>query len=126
MKNNKGFTLIELLAVIVILGIIITIATLSLSGIKGREKSDNESILSRKIENAAKLYAAKYYADRITSGSGNVEFTLNDLEKDGLIELNDDQCVDQRNKNISVTGESDYDFDAINDCKCYSKELTCN
>ena len=126
MKNNKGFTLIELLAVIVILGIIITIATLSLSGIKDREKSDNESILSRKIENAAKLYAAKYYADKITSGSGNVEFTLNDLEKDGLIELNDDQCVDQRNENIVVTGESDYNFDAIKDCKCYSKERTCN
>jgi len=125
-KNNKGFTLIELLAVIVILGIIITIATLSLSGIKGREKSDNESILSRKIENAAKLYAAKYYADKITSGSGNVEFTLNDLEKDGLIELNDDQCVDQRNKNIVVTGKSHYDFDEIKNCKCYSKELTCN
>ena len=126
MKNNKGFTLIELLAVIVLLSVIIVVAGPNLVSEASRKKTEEQNSLSRKIENAAKLYAAKYYADKITSGSGNVEFTLNDLEKDGLIELNDDQCVNQRNKNIVVTGESDYDFDEINDCKCYSKGRTCN
>ena len=126
MKNNKGFTLIELLAVIVLLSVIIVVAGPNLVSEASRKKTEEQNSLSRKIENAAKLYAAKYYADKITSGSGNVKFTLNDLEKDGLIELNDDQCVNQRNKNIVVTGESDYDFDEINDCKCYSKGRTCN
>ena len=107
MKNNKGFTLIELLAVIVILGIIITIATLSLSGIKGREKSDNESILSRKVKNAAKLYAAKYYADKIDD---NPSFELSNLEKDGLIELENTGCSGNETISIEDASDEDYEF----------------
>ena len=38
MKNNKGFTLVELLAVIVILGVIITIVTLNVGNSLDRSK----------------------------------------------------------------------------------------
>ena len=110
MRKNKGFTLVELLAILVILGLIAlaTIPNIS-KQVKESEKQE-QTVLDKKIENASKLYAAKYYADEIvdcTSDSCDIEFTLNDLENDGLLSLNDDQCsVGTRNNKIEVNKDS--------------------
>lgn len=95
MRKNKGFTLIELLAIIVILGLIALAAIPNISKQVKESEKQEQTVLDKKIENASKLYAAKYYADEIvdcTSSSCDIEFTLTDLENDGLLSLNDDQC----------------------------------
>lgn len=98
MRKNKGFTLIELLAIIVILGLIALAAIPNISKQVKESEKQEQTVLDKKIENASKLYAAKYYADKIvdcTSSSCDIEFTLNNLENDGLLSLNDDQCSGQ-------------------------------
>lgn len=130
MRKNKGFTLIELLAIIVILGLIALAAIPNISKQVKESEKQEQTVLDKKIENASKLYAAKYYADKIvdcTSSSCDIEFTLNDLENDGLLSLNDDQCTLTKDKEIKVYSESGkikFDYTAVNDYAkkdCYSK-----
>ena len=92
MKNNKGFTLVEILAVIVILLIIVVIAAPNMTKEIKRGEDASQNVLNQKIENAAHLYAAKYYADKIVDNI-DVTFTLADLERDGLINLSDSECT---------------------------------
>ena len=58
MKKNKGFTLIELLAVIVLLGLLVTLAVPSISRIL--DKSNTESLDSQK---EMLIIAAKSYTE---------------------------------------------------------------
>lgn len=57
MKNKKGFTLVELLAVIVVLGIVSTIAVTSITGIRRKAADDTFKELEHQI---AKLGPAIY------------------------------------------------------------------
>lgn len=120
MKNNYGFTLIELLAIVVILGVIIAVAAPNMTKQINKKEETDQTILDEKISNAAKIYAAKYYSEKIVScttiGDCNINFTLNDLEQDGLINLKD-KCSDAMNKNISIVREASgikYDYKYIN------------
>ncbi len=110
MRKNKGFTLIELLAIIVILGLIALAAIPNISKQVKESEKQEQTVLDKKIENASKLYAAKYYADKIvecTPSSCDIKFTLNDLENDGLLSLNNDQCSGgTRDKEIEVKNDS--------------------
>lgn len=106
MRKNKGFTLIELLAIIVILGLIALAAIPNISKQVKESEKQEQTVLDKKIENASKLYAAKYYADKIVVGTP-FTFTLNELENDGLLSLNDDQCSGgTRNNKIEVKKDS--------------------
>lgn len=107
MRKNKGFTLIELLAIIVILGLIALAAIPNISKQVKESEKQEQTVLDKKIENASKLYAAKYYADKIVVDTPfTFTFTLNELENDGLLSLNDDQCSSTRNKEIEVKKDS--------------------
>lgn len=117
MKNNKGFTLIELLAIVVILGVIIAVAAPSITKEINRSEEENKNVLNQKIENAAHLYAAKYYANKIVNNQ-RFNFTLNDLEQDGLLNLNG-KCSSKLSSNIVVTG-SNYNYDNIKSSDCYN------
>lgn len=55
MKNRKGFTLIELLAVIIILGILMTLAITSMSGYIRKAKKDTFVTTAQQYANAARL-----------------------------------------------------------------------
>lgn len=134
MRKNKGFTLIELLAIIVILGLIALAAIPNISKQVKESEKQEQTVLDKKIENASKLYAAKYYADEIVTCTSctsatttTIKFTLTDLENDGLLSLNDDQCTSTKNKEIKVYSESGnikFDYTAVNDYAkkdCYSK-----
>ena len=57
--KKKGFTLIELLAVIVILGIILSISVVAVSSIMKKQKGKNERNALLSIFTAAKLYCAE-------------------------------------------------------------------
>ena len=118
MKNNYGFTLIELLAIVVILGVIIAVAAPNMTKQINKKEKTDQTILDEKISNAAHMYIAKYYSDKVVDGtcdSNTCSFTLNDLEQDGLINLNGKNCTgDVMGKTIfySSNGNS-YNFDAI-------------
>lgn len=120
MKENRGFTLVELLAIVVLLGIIALVAAPNMTKqIKKKEEVD-QTILDEKISNAAHLYVAKYYADKVVKGeckknsSDNpCKFTLNDLELDGLIDLKG-KCSNASDKEIYYnSNEKSYDFSKI-------------
>lgn len=121
MKDNKGFTLVELLAVIVILAIIMIIAAPSMTKEIARNEAENKNILNQKIENAAHIYAAKYFvSDLVNKNYENIKFTLNDLEQDGLINLKD-KCSDKLDKDIKINNSGEYDYSLIKteDGSCY-------
>ena len=122
--NNKGFTLIELLAIIVILSIIIIVAAPNLNNQIKKSNDNTQSVLTKKIENASKIYVAKYYGDKVVSGSStSITFTLSDLEKDGLLNLKgNDGCTAVKNQSIevSISGRITYNYENIkNSGKCY-------
>lgn len=119
MRNNKGFTLAELLAIIALIAVFALIAGPNLTEqIKSSEKEEQD-ILSQNIKNASMIYAGKYYADKLVNGDyDDVEFTLNNLIKDGLLDLEDDECADELDDKIKLDLDGNYNFDALN---CYSE-----
>ena len=87
--NRKGFTLVELLATITILGIIVTIGGVSISGIiKNTKKKEYEQLVSS-IKNAAEVYyQEKTYSE---GGSGYYRLTLGDLLNGGYVSGNSEK-----------------------------------
>ena len=122
--NNKGFTLTELLAIVVIIVLVSLVAVPSMTKQIKKEEDQMQSILNNKIENAAKLYAVKYHSSQLinlTSSSAPITFSLDDLEKDGLIDLKNN-CVNVKSENIGVKfngSEIEYIYDNIKDDDCY-------
>ena len=116
MKNNYGFTLIELLAIVVILGVIIAVATPNMTKQINKKEETDQTILDEKISNAAHMYIAKYYSDKVineTCDSSTCSFTLNDLEQDGLINLKD-KCTSVKSNTIFYSSrDKSYNFESI-------------
>lgn len=122
MLNKKGFTLIELLAIIVILAIIMIVAVPNITKEIKRSEKENQNILNQKIENASHLYASKYYIDNIVAKE-NFNFTLDELEEDGLITLKD-ACKNKRGEVIAVLDGKTYNYNKIEDSDCYDCSST--
>lgn len=133
MKNNYGFTLIELLAIVVILGVIIAVAAPNMTKQINKKEETDQTILDEKISNAAHMYIAKYYSDKVVDGTCNsstCRFTLNDLEQDGLINLKGKNCTNVMAKDMFYLSSDNpnikdsYNFEAIkppnaSDCASY-------
>ena len=119
--NKKGFTLTELLAIIVLIALIIGIAAPSITEQVKTEEEEKQNILNKKIENASKLYAAKYYADKLVDCSGDcdISFTLSDIEKDGLIDLEEEGCDLEKEITVAlIDNKIEYNFE---DIECYAE-----
>ena len=102
-NNDKGFTLIELMAVILLLGIIMSVTTvITLNTIKNsKEKSYN--VLVSNIKEAAKGY---FEECENNSASGDyLESACN-----GLIRENGDNCEADKCATISIDSLLKYDF----------------
>lgn len=124
MKNKKGFTLVELLAILVILGTIAAIAVFNISKQAEINEENEQSILEQKVQNAAKMYAAKYYASDIISGN-DIKFTLNDLIEDGLLNLGNSECTKKRKDIITFNnGEISDADDKLTDDDCFNSSST--
>lgn len=138
MKNNYGFTLIELLAIVVILGVIIAVAAPNMTKQINKKEKTDQTILDEKISNAAHMYIAKYYSDKVVDGTCNINninninpcsFTLNDLEQDSLINLKD-KCtyVDDTGVRRVIDGKiylsgNSYHFENIQASNCASENI---
>ena len=116
--NNKGFTLVELLAIVVIISVIATVAVPSITNEIDSSDKHTQNVVDESIENAAKLYVAKYYAKKFIEKK-EIKFTLNDLENDGLLNLKSDICKDDKDKVIRVLNP-DYNYNELSE-SCYSK-----
>lgn len=97
MKNKKGFTLVELLAVIVILGIIMTIATTSVIKSINDSKEKAKYIAAKEIVEIAEAYFA--------ANSSATSVTISDLRSDYL----ESDATNPR------TGENDWSSDNDSD-----------
>lgn len=127
--NKKGFTLVELLAIVVLIGVIAAVAVPNITKEINNNEKEQENQLNKKIENASKLYAAKYHADKLINDSrtGDIIFYLSDLEDDGVLSLSKDECTDKDTKTkktakilINVAAEYNYE-DLKNLGNCYTK-----
>lgn len=132
MKNNYGFTLIELLAIVVILGVIIAVAAPNMTKQINKKEETDQTILNEKISNAAHMYIAKYYSDKVVDGtcdSSTCRFTLNDLEQDGLINLKGKNCTKVMGKYMFYLSSNDsnikdsYNFKDIQALDCASGNI---
>ncbi|MEE0699743.1 MAG: prepilin-type N-terminal cleavage/methylation domain-containing protein [Bacilli bacterium] len=86
MKRSKAFTLIELLAVIVILGILIGITTVSVNGIRKKQEAENRRNAYSSVLTGAKTYIAENpeALDNLTS---TLDINVKDLVDSGYVEL---------------------------------------
>lgn len=124
--KNKGFTLIELLAVIVILGILLSITTISVNSLKKKQDEKNLQNVISSILTGAKEYNAK---NRIqVGGSVNVEELKSgdyvDFDEDkysNLLEkkVTKNQCEKNR---LKVKYSIEVDGTTYNDCGCEKQE----
>lgn len=117
--NNKGFTLVELLAIVVIISVIATVAVPSITNEINSSDKHTQNVVDESIENASKLYVAKYYARQFINDEKTIEFTLNDLENDGLLNLKSDICKNDKIKKIIVDTKV-YNYNNLSK-SCYSK-----
>ncbi len=82
MKKNKGFTLIELLAVIVILGVLLSISVVAVNKIrKNQEQQNKENVISSILTGAK-----EYVTDNNTSTTGFL-VSVNDLINNGYVDF---------------------------------------
>lgn len=129
MKSKKGFTLIELLAVIVILGILISISTVAVNSLRKKQDEENKKNVISSILTGAKQYNAD---ERIPVGSsvsvselvsGNyVDFDQNKYPE--LLDANvtKEQCCDDFNapncNPLKIKYSITVDEKTYNDCGC--------
>ena len=108
---KKGFTLVELLSVIVILGILASIAipTINTAINSSRNKAYNEQINT--IQNAARTYMSKNSL-KLPNQEENAKCTISvtTLQKEGLLSV-DDIANPKYKKNSSKPEEKFKNFD---------------
>ena len=100
--NKKGFTLIEILAVIVLLGLIGTIAVTSINGVNDNIKKEMLNSKANMIEEAALLYGQNYI--------GTVKNSSNNYNSNPCINVKVYELVptylDKDNDNDCLTSDS--------------------
>ena len=101
--NKKGFTLVELLVVIVILGVIMSIAIPIITSSIERSKDKQKTQIIKLIESAGELYVDKH-KNTVQQGKS---ITLDDLIEDGLITK--EEMKDPFNEKRTLCGYLGYD-----------------
>ena len=98
--NKRGFTLVELLVVIVILGVIMSIAIPSITSSIERSKDKQKTQIIKLIVSAGELYVDKH------KNTVTPPITLNQLIEDGLITK--EEMKDPFNEKRTLCGHLSY------------------
>lgn len=121
---NKGFTLVELLAVLIVLGILMTIVTTTILNQVDESKNKLNDAQIEIVKNASIEYANNKGLFKKSNSSYNI--CLNDLKNEGLI---DDVIINSLNKDyyikLTVKCESICLFEA-SDLLEYQNNIICN
>ena len=83
---NKGFTLAELLGVVIILGVIATIATISINSSMRKSKEDLYQVQINNIISGAKTWANENVFDLPENDGESITLTLLQLKQAGFVE----------------------------------------
>ena len=102
-NNDKGFTLIELMAVILLLGIIMSVTTIITVNTIKNSKEKSYNVLVSNIKDAAQDYFEECEND--SASGGYLEGACN-----GLIRENGDNCEADKCATISIDTLLKYDF----------------
>lgn len=120
MNKKRGFTLVELLAVIVILGIVISISVLSVNNIRKKQEKENKENVISSILTGAKSYVTdnnldvpisfkvEVLQDNYTSFDKN-KYDFNDKE------VNVSVC---NNNDLKLEYSINIDNNTYTDCGC--------
>ena len=114
-KNNKGFTLIELLAVIVILGIILTIVVSNVVKYIGQARRgsyrDAVSVFVKNVQTAL-------MADAVEGGDGKIDTTNPyDYDKSNMTITINSVAAGKSNHKIVIVGKNSFKDLDISDAK---------
>jgi len=121
MKNKKGFTLIELLAVIVILGILLSISIVAVNKIRKNQEEENRKNVISGILTGTKEYAS----DNNVLNNLPKEVLVSDLKSEGYVDFDEIKYSDFLSKKVYIESCGDalglklkYSFEGYNDCGC--------
>ncbi len=93
MKNKKAFTLIELLAVIVILGILLSISTIAVTSIRKKQATENRRNIISGILTGARSYVS--YNNTLSSlENGQTTIEIEDIVDSGYASLDTNEYAD--------------------------------
>ena len=108
MKNKKGFTLVELLAVIAILGIIMTISVIAVTGTIDRSSERAHETLNSEIYEAAKRCVVENIEDFSICKSLNSLISNGYLQNVDTSKISAEISIDTTNGNYKYTITSTY------------------
>ena len=131
MKKKKGFTLIELLAVIVILGILLSISIVAVNNIRKKQDEKNYYNVLSSIFTGAKNYCSDHDCNTSVEVSKLLEneyvdfdtTRYNDLYSKNvtIVSCGDDQGLKYKYR-IEFDNEDIYNNKIYNDCGCETQE----
>ena len=126
MKEKRGFTLIELLAVILILGIIMSISTYFMFNSNKDAENEVNYINENGILNSASFYTTEYNKNLIWNEDENAAcISINTLINRGYFERDDIVASGYDKYSVKVTevGDKVYNYELVNDIYCYFKDF---
>lgn len=125
-KNKKGFTLVELICVIVILGLLITIAVLAISNMVEKSKKSSTLMQERIINKACESYIQENRdkAPKVIGESVNI--SLKELKNakylnDDIYDANKDSCM--KDSFVLVYKRTNTDFSYLPYLYCGDEEV---
>ena len=83
--NKKGFTLIELMAVIILLGVLALIATVTINNTLKENKQEACEMQLKNIKGGAENWASKNVFELPSENGGTAVLTLKELKDAGFI-----------------------------------------
>lgn len=123
MNKHKGFTLVELLAVIVILGILLSISVVAVGKIKKNQDEENyKNVLSSILTGAKEYCTDRNISTEEVDVKTLLENNYTNFDEKKYSELKDEKvtiaiCHDNNNK-------TKYSIKDYNDCGCEEQEAS--
>ena len=122
MKRKNGFTLVELLAVVVILGILSSIAIISVNKVNEKQKEVTKENIVSGILTGAKRYVADH-PEVLNDNNDNIEISLEDLKTGNYTDYDENKLDNITDTTVTIETcpnelKLKYSFGDYNDCGC--------